>query len=137
MGAYITQADISNSYGIANVCKWSNVDGTTTTVNLARIATAIAVAENHVENRFRGGKYAIPFVALSFPLYVVKDWCAKLAGIWLYEHRGLWDANDEGNLLEDMRKRVENEMDKYLAGEAQFDAQLATAGSPSAPVALR
>ena len=136
MGSYIAQSDIESCFGATNIARWSNLDNVTVTADTARISIAIAVAEDHVENRFRDGKYLLPFVSRGGILYKVKDWCSKLAGIWLYEHRGLSDENEEGNLLEAMRKNVEKEMDKYLAGEATLNAELAEAGSAGAPVVV-
>lgn len=135
MGAYIEQEDIEARFGTANVLKWSNLDNTTAEADEARIEVAIEVAEDHVENRFRGGRYAVPFESAN-GLPKVVDWMAKLAGIWLYEHRGLSDDNAEGNLLSDMKADVEKEIDKYLAGEARLNAELSCPDSPTAPVVV-
>ena len=135
-GSYIGQSDIESRFGTTNVAKWSNLDNTTTTADADRIEAAILYAEDYVENRFRNGPYALPFQAVSGTLYQLIDWCAKLAGIWLYEHRGLRDENAEGNLLGDMKSDVEREIDNCLAGITRLNAIRAEGDSPTAPVCV-
>jgi phage gp36-like protein len=122
MGRYITQSDIENVFGAANVALWSNMDSATNraTVNAARVAAAIAYAEDYVDDRFRGGRYTIPFQASAGSLpKIIVDWCAKVAGVWLYESRGSSATNQDadGDRIR-FHLRVVNELiDLYVGGE--------------------
>ena len=83
MGTYIIQSDIENVFGKDNVARWSNLDGDTTVVT-ARITEAISYAEEDLDNRFRGGKYALPFSPVTS---VIKNLAARIAGLWLFSNR--------------------------------------------------
>lgn len=135
-GSYIAQGDIEDVFGTSNVAMWSQLDNTSTTSDANRIGRAITYAEHFVENRFRGGPYQIPFLSTSGTLYQVKDWCAKLAGIWLYEHRGMRDDNASGNLMSDMKIAVYREIDDCLAGIFRLNAGRAEGAAPTAPVCV-
>ena len=69
-------------------------------------------------------------------LYVVKDWCAKLAGIWLYESRGMQDDNDEGNKLSDMKDDVHADIGMYLSGQKKLSATEAHTDVPEGPTVV-
>lgn len=135
MGAYISQSDIEDQFGEANVLQWSNTDSSSpSTVDSARITRAIANAEAAIEDRFRGGKYVVPISGTSgsTPAKVV-EWAAILAGVWLYRGRGILDSGARvGDRLTQMEQRVFDEIDDYLAGSRDLPASLAHTG-PTAP----
>lgn len=121
MGRYIDQTDIENVFGAGNVALWSNVDSTTerSAEDTARIALAIAYAENYVDDRFRGSRYAVPFVeSASGGRAVIDDMCAKIAGVWLYENRGSSaQAQDADSDRIRFHLKVANDLiDLYCAG---------------------
>lgn len=135
MANYITQSDIEDVFGQDNVITWSNLDNTTDTVNSTRVSAAIAYAEEHVDNRFRGGPYTIPFVGTSgsTPEEVV-NWCATLAGVWLYSTRGVdEDEGREGPRIENKAAKVEKDITRFLAGTRRLPAQLSET-RPTAPI---
>lgn len=114
MGTYIAQADVENVYGTVNVARWSQLDPDTTTADTTRIAASIAYAEEKVQGMFRGTKYAVPFAAsVSGGLVTVQDWCARLAGAWLYRHRKVGDATDGP---ENEEVSVRREVEAYTSG---------------------
>lgn len=124
MGTYITQSDVEAFFGARNVAEWSNRANDGSGASTSVIASAIAYAESYVEDRFRGGPYTVPFQALSGTLYVVNDWCVKIAGHRLYSGRppGVKD-NDR---LADMLEEVEANMQFYLAGTRRLNAARGT-----------
>jgi len=136
MANYIAKSDIESVFGADNVAAWSNLDNTDAGANEDRIDAAIAYAEAVIDDRFRTSRYAVPLQGDGATLYVVKDWAAKLAGIWLYESRGLRDANDEGNKLRDMLRAVHADISAYLAGQRRLRATPAEADAPTAPVVI-
>lgn len=118
--AYITQTQIEYVFGTSNVQQWSQLDPTLETTDTTRVAQAIAYAEETINDRFRGSRYTVPFTTVG---YVVKDWAAKLAGVWLYQSRGSRGANDANadDLISGHRRAVMEEMDLYLAGQRVMD----------------
>ena len=126
--AYATQADIEAAFGFDNVRTWSNLDGDTNATDTARVASAIAYADDVINSRFRGGKYSIPLTATE----IVKNWSARLAGMWLFESR---PANIEpDNNFEDVRGAVNGEINACLAGIINLDSALSTTRSGPAVV---
>ena len=137
MGVYIAQSDVEDQFGANNVAVWSQLDNTTTGADTARIDDAIDNAEQTVEDRFRGGPYAIPFTGGgSRGLVKVIEWCAKLAGLWLYENRGLRDDEEGGNKLTAIKNAVFHEIALYLSGQMRLKADAAMAGRPTGPVVI-
>jgi len=131
--SYIVKSDIENVFGKDNVARWSNLDGEVG-ADTTRINTAIAVAEEEVENRFRGGRYAIPF---STPSEVVKSWCARLAGIWLFENRpGFNKADTQKEGFQDMKDDLASEIEAYTSGQRQLPCDFASEVENVGPIAV-
>ncbi|MBI5724604.1 MAG: DUF1320 family protein [Planctomycetes bacterium] len=132
--SYITQTDIENVFGSNNVISWSNLDNDTTTANTTRIAEAITYAEGLIDDKFRGGPYALPFSPVPA---VVKDWAAKLAGLWLYDARGHRGKTEEDAIdkYAAMKGEIENQMAEYAGGARKFSAARA-ASMPNSPVVV-
>ena len=136
MGQYLSRSDVEAVFGIDNVVAWSNLDNTQAGANEGRIDTAIAYAEAAIDDRFRGGRYRVPIVCSSGGTpKVVVGWAAKLAGIWLYESRGLRDGDEMGNKLSALKQRVEAEISMYLSGQRRLAAEL-SGDAPNAPAVV-
>jgi len=117
MSTYCTKSNIEDVFGIQNVIAWSNLDNTTLTADTDRIARAIAVASERIDDVARVLNYAIPLLTASDATPVtVTDLAATLAGIWLYEARGSQDYNPEtGDVvhrLEFKRQRAERTLEE-------------------------
>lgn len=125
MATYCTQSDIENVFGAVNVRKWSNLDNTDSinaAANTTRITAAIAWASQYIDDRLRG-RFSIPLSGTSLT-YRVMDWAAKLAGVWLYEGRGLSGATetDQNTNAVRLHKGIVNaEIDRVLAGMDTLD----------------
>jgi len=130
MGVYISQSDIEAIFGLDNVRIWSNLTNENSSADSARIASAIEYAEAEIENRFRNGRYAIPF-ANGGPILV--NWIATLAGIWLFEHRPVFDE-DEAAGFSDLRDSLDMEIEQYLSGQRLLPAGLAATTEVTAPM---
>ncbi|HPS52794.1 MAG TPA: DUF1320 family protein, partial [Phycisphaerae bacterium] len=90
--SYATKSEIESVFGKSNVASWSNLDNEMSGADDTRIASAISYADSIINARLRGGRYALPLVNSQGTVPgLVKDWAAKLAGVWLYECRGLFD----------------------------------------------
>ena len=133
MGRYITRTDVEAVFGVDNVATWSNLENTQASANEDRIDAAIARAEGCIDDRFRGGTYAVPLSNLGdASSAVVKDWASNLAGAWLFESRGLRDDDPTAHRMAERRRRIDREMVEYLSGQRRLDAARATTG-PGAP----
>lgn len=134
MGNYISQSDVEAVFGENNVTSWSNLDNESTEADTVRIAKAITIAEALIDDKFRGGQYALPFNPVPS---MVQDWAAKLAGIWLYDARGHRGKTEEDVIdkYASMKGDIENQMAEYAGGARKFSAARAQA-MPNSPVAI-
>jgi hypothetical protein len=125
--AYITQTDVENQFGASNIALWSNLDNVSMAdgapvADTARIAAAIAFAERYVEDRFRDGKYTVPFVELGTDaLLVLERAMAKIAGVELYKHRPP-NSPESDRVLQHMTEANEL-IDFYLRGQRILNCQ--------------
>lgn len=136
MGKYIGQSDIEDVFGIDNVAIWSNLDNSSDAADAGRVQKAIEYAEEEVENRFRESRYTVPFVGLYGDVpRVLKDWMAKIAGVWLFECRPKV-VDDEEVGFADMQEKVDISIDAYLSGQRRLALVLSKGRSPTSPVAV-
>ena len=129
---YISQSDIENVYGSANVAAWSDLTGGDT-ADSTRITASITYAEHYVENLFRASQYQVPFAsgASGYDTQLV-DWMSAIAGDWLYRSRGVRrrisrtavDVGDGTGLTSETIARVRQEMGAALSGKIRLDAGL-------------
>lgn len=94
-GRYANQSDVENLFGVENVKRWSQLDPDLTTVDATRVDAALDYAEGQIHTKLRGGIYAIPLVLTDESVELIKDIQARLAGVWLYESRGIDDYDVE------------------------------------------
>jgi phage gp36-like protein len=95
-GRYTSVGLMKIRVGQLNVTAWSDTSGTGTE-NTAAEQWAIDTAENELDDRMRGGKYAIPFIA-PVPISVQK-WATDIALFYLYTSRGLQDGDPVADRL--------------------------------------
>jgi hypothetical protein len=114
-GVYAQREDLENMFGPDNIDKWADIGepaGETAGERIIRIANrierSIAVAEKMIDDRLEGNSlYTVPLVntstdyqnsggsdadpdASDYPQTIV-NLCSTLAGVWLYENRGIVD----------------------------------------------
>lgn len=86
---YCTRSDIELFFGAVNVAKWADLDEDADESKItARIAAAIEFADSEIDDALREGRYTIPLATVPT---TIKDLSARLAGVWLYEARGVQD----------------------------------------------
>lgn len=87
--AFCVQADVEQIFGTSNVDSWADLTGADlAATKTARIARAIAYAEDMAKSILRGGPESIDRIDSNTPV-IVRDATATLAGVYLYEARGL------------------------------------------------
>ncbi|HQU42388.1 MAG TPA: DUF1320 family protein [Pirellulales bacterium] len=141
---YCQRSDIEAVFGPANVAKWADIENNGDPVAIAaRVASAIAWATEEINDKLRGGPYVIPLaggtVGPALPVTVV-DLSANLAGVWLYESRGVQDFSEETGTpyhrLQWNRKRSYDALAEIRANKRQIDC-LRTGAGCSAPFAVQ
>jgi hypothetical protein len=135
-GTYISTSDVEDHYGVQSIAVWSNLDNDDAAANDSRVEAAINWAEQSVEDRLRDGRYQVPLSGTSGTLHTVKNWCAELAGWWLWSSRGITDDED-GQAMERRRELVDAEIDAYAAGIRKLAAAKTEDGTPFSPVVIR
>jgi len=130
MGDYIAKSNIEDVFGIDNVAAWSDLTGAGVVDN-ARVTLAITYAEGIINDSFRFGRYAIPFSPVPV---VLADWCAKLAGVWLFFARPLYGkARESAEGFIDVRTMVFEEVNSYTSGRRKFAATKGTEKGVDSP----
>ena len=133
--AYSTIADLNNCWGDPNIQAWSDLAGAGVP-DTSRIAAAQAWADAQIDVLLIGGPYALPLVILDASTrIVVTNWSTVLAGHWLYFSRGLLDKDEQGNKLEDRRKKIEEEIRGASQSRPRLNAQRRWAPNPTAMTA--
>jgi len=138
MADYCTRSDIEDLFGSVNVVQWADMDnGQDADTITARIARAIAVCSARIDDRLRGGPYTLPI--LGDPATLV-NLCASLAGVWLYESRGVQDYSPEGGFpvhrLRWFSEQAEKTLRDLRSGVLRLDAALQGYGT-TAPMVVK
>jgi hypothetical protein len=115
---YCKRSDIENVFGPHNVSAWSDIENRSDPAFIAsRIAWAIQAATNEINDRLRGGAYELPFAPIPETIRTV---AATLAGVMLYESRGIEDVEEStGKPLHKLhwhRNRVEKILTEIRSG---------------------
>lgn len=134
MADYAIRTDIEKVFGKDNVKKWASISGNGSADEItSRIAWALENATALINDRLYGGPYDIPFVA-TLPTQIVNQ-CATMAGVMLYEARGVADSEDsnEGShKLRNHRKNFSAFIKGILAGQIRFPALATSISYPKA-----
>ena len=95
MSTYCTLAQVQDVFGVENIKQWSDLDSSGS-LDTDRVARAIAVASEEIDDVARVSTYTIPLADQDAAISVsISDLAATLAGIWLYESRGSQDFNPQ------------------------------------------
>jgi hypothetical protein len=129
---YCVLADIQDVFGQSNINKWADLDndGDSTKI-IDRINRGIAWATEEINSKLRRSKYAIPLTDNDGEVpTIIVDIAANLAGVWMYENRGVQDFNPETGAkfhrLEYNRKRAFASISEILSGVKTLDAVIRT-----------
>lgn len=106
MSSYAVASDLYNIFGEGNVRKWADINNNRVdTEILNRIGWALDSATTELNERLRRSVYQFPLTVEPFPHMVVLNTC-YLAGLRLYESRGLVDSSDAEGYGKRLEKRV-------------------------------
>lgn len=114
MSYYCEKTDVEAVFGASNIEKWADLDSDGDAGKIAaRIEAAIVFAHNRVDDLLRGGPYAIPIVGVA--PHTIKDAAAKLAGVWLYEARGVEDFDESSGEMLHRLSPIKRDAERTLA----------------------
>jgi len=128
MAYYAARSDIEDVFGVDNVAQWADLDNDQDPNKIsARIDRALQWATGEIDSYLRRGPYDVPVVDSNNQTpQVIKSICADLAGVWLYESRGIDDFNPETgrvvHRLEWVRQRAYRALRELLSGVRRINA---------------
>lgn len=136
--AYSVRADIETVYGKIEVAKWADLDGDGVADDIAsRITNAITRADAQIDDTLRGGPYTVPFTTVP---QIIADISAKLAGVLLYEPRGVRDFDPDTDRpqhrLHWQRRSVENDLQSIKNGRMRLSVAATVHTDVSYPQAV-
>ncbi len=128
MSSYCDRDDIEQEFGTDNVSKFADLDNDVDATKIAaRIARAIVIASEKVDDVARVSSYTIPLAnqAGNTPT-TIEHLSATLAGIWLYEARGSMnfhpDTGRPGHQYLWKKEWVEEQLEKIRDRKIKIDA---------------
>jgi len=93
---YSTNQDLYLVFGQSNIKKWADVDNDRVYGNIeARLDWARAQAYDEINSKLAESLYQFPLKGPDYPLIIVRME-ASLAGVLLYESRGVTDVDAQG-----------------------------------------
>lgn len=132
-GRYIADTNIFDEFGTQNCNAWADLDGDGDATKISnRIQRAINVAEDRFDSAFRTSVYLIPLQPLG-PINDVVSLIAQLAGIWLYECRGLRDKETTTTKMDARKKAVIEQLDEILAAKVHINCTRKPIGGVEVP----
>lgn len=122
--------DIMNSrFGAENIQSWASISGDSDDSQQKgeAINAAIVQADEYVDLVLRGGCYKLPFATVP---QILKNVGSALAGVFLYEAKGVTDFNPESggpqHRLQWQKKWAERTLDMIRVGTMKLDVARAT-----------
>lgn len=109
--SYCAKSDVELAFGSANVRKWADLENTGLQATIdARIEWAIANADSELDAKLAGSRYQFPLDDDSDLPPILVRMSSYLAGVLLYESRGVTDRGERGEAQHALmwhRKRVD------------------------------
>lgn len=109
--SYSAKEDVELAFGRSNVRKWADIDNTSLQeVVDARVAWAIEQADSELDSKLANSQYQFPLADDSEVPPILARMSSYLAGVLLYESRGVTDVGERGQAQHALmwhRKRVD------------------------------
>lgn len=125
---YSTDSDIEAIFGAVNTTSWSDMDNDNDATKIAnRKDRARVVAKARIDDVLRDTHYTVPVAnqAGTTPVGIV-ELEARLAGIWLYENRGVIDFHPQSgspyHRLSFVRRETKAALEEIRTGRRKLDA---------------
>lgn len=143
---YCTRSDVEAVFGPHNIQTWADLDNDLDEDKIeARVAAAIDYATHTIDSKLARSIYYLPLqledgTGAAPPIVV--NICAKLAGVWLYECRGVDDWDPERTASQGHRLRIHYDVDaiptlkKISIGEIELTNAMRKASNQNAPMVV-
>lgn len=118
-----SREEIEDLFGSDNVAKWADKDNDASEIKIRRrIRRAIEYATS--DARMKLTDTSVKLSEMSDPPVVLRDAVSRMAGVWLYETRGVADtADEEGkHVLTTHKKQAEKFYNGIRSGRYRIDA---------------
>lgn len=113
------RGDVEQVYGNRNVEKWADLNNTADADEiLSRINYHIAMADNYIRAAISNGAWVMPESGDTIPAILAYN-CARLAGVLMYEARGVSDYDSNGRPIHQLmyhKKSVDDFLKSVLNG---------------------
>lgn len=103
--SYCNKANVESVFGVTNIANWADLDNDQDGVKIeARIDRAIVVVSAEIDDIIRCVNYQTPLEndSGSTPT-TIENLAATLAGLWLYEARGVDDMDQNNQPMHRLR----------------------------------
>lgn len=113
-GVYMcARGDVEQVYGNANTATWADLNNNQNSSEItSRINYHIAIADNYVRSVLTQGAWVMPVEGDTIPAILAYN-CARLAGVLLYEGRGVTDYDPKGRAIHQLSNH-KNGVDSFL-----------------------
>ncbi len=125
---YSTDDQLDDIWGAVNIETWADLDndGNATTI-AARKDRARVVSKARIDDVLRDTHFTIPIAKGGITPVTIVDIEARLAGIWLYENRGVIDFHPKTGApyhrLSFARRECQRQLEEIRAGRLKLDAE--------------
>lgn len=128
---YCVAADLFDVFGMLNVKKWADLDNDQDLEKIeARITSAISRASGEIDDWLRD-RYDVPFNPVPS---AINEVASILAGVRLYENRGIEDIDPETgrpvHRLAHLREAAKRTLQEILSGQRRLDAPTQVTARP-------
>jgi hypothetical protein len=124
---YATSDDFISDWGSKFAVEWTNLNPSSTIVDLVRLNSAIWWAQDEVDRRLFHSVYAVPLEEMSDgDARLIRDLTNKLALVWLYDHRPGKAVDNEGrpvNVSTPVRKEVDRIFRQITSNQTSLSAK--------------
>lgn len=113
-GVYMcARGDVEQVYGNANTATWADLNNNQNSSEItSRINYHIAIADNYIRSVLTQGAWVMPVEGDTIPAILAYN-CARLAGVLLYEGRGVTDYDPKGRAIHQLSNH-KNGVDSFL-----------------------
>ena len=126
--AYASQSGMEAIFGVPNILKWGDADKDGS-LEAARIAAAVAYADNYIEDFLRMSQYIVPLEqpGSSTAPITISDMANRLGGVWLYTTLGIehysFESGKMTHALSGVKKEVDDQLKDIADGRVRLDAK--------------
>lgn len=126
---YATCEDLTSVFGNDNVDKWADLNNEEDAQFIRdRKNWALHLASRRIDELLYAGPYSVPF-SLPYPVTLV-DMTARLAGVILYEGRGIADSDDMDHKLASFKQEVHAWCSRVVNGQVRLRVSMNKATYP-------